>query len=348
MQSAFLVGRSKMEIRETTIPAPGPGQALVAIKAVGVCGSDVHYYRDGKIGDQVVQYPFIIGHEAAGTVEETGPGSGRVKPGDQVAIEPATPCRECNPCRRGRPNLCPRVIFLGTPPVDGAFRQYMVMPEENLLRLPGNIEPGQAAFCEPLAVGLYAWEMARPAPGAAVAVFGCGPIGLSILICAAAAGARPLIALDPLGYRRDFALRKGATAALDPGDGNAPALIREATRGEGVEISFEAAGQPGALMDATAATAIGGQVVIAGIPTGDWTIPSHEARRSELTFRNVRRSAFTAEKAIEMVAAGMIDLEGVVSHRFPLDRTAEALELAADYRDGVIKAVIEPHSGTGG
>lgn len=341
MKAAWLTARGRIEIRETPVPEPGPGEVLVRLTHTGVCGSDVHYFREGRIGDMLVEYPFIIGHETAGRVETTGPGVTGFQPGDRVAVEPAANCGDCPVCRAGRPNLCPAVRFLGTPPVHGAFREYLAMPAECLYPLPAAVSNEVGALCEPLAVGFYALALARPEPVSAMAVFGCGPIGLSIIMSARAAGAGPIFAVEPLAPRRRLARRSGATAVFDPQRADPAAAILEATGGAGVPLVFEATGQAAALPPAIETAAIAGKVMLVGIPGTDWSFPPSGARRKELILHNVRRSAFVTGQVIELVATGRIKPAPMTTHRFPLEKVAAALELAGDYRDGVVKAMVE-------
>ncbi|MFH0797075.1 MAG: alcohol dehydrogenase catalytic domain-containing protein [Candidatus Omnitrophota bacterium] len=342
MKAAYLVGKEKIEIKETPVPVPGPAEVLVRVKKVGICGSDVHYFREGRIGEQVVTFPFIVGHEAAGIVAETGPEVKGLLTGQKVAIDPGVSCGKCEVCLTGKPNLCLKVRFLGTPPVEGAFREYLVIPAANLIPLPDNVTLEEGALSEPLAVGLYATRLVSIALDDKVAIFGCGPIGLSLLLCARLAGASTLFASDLIPERRTYAKRIGADYVFDPKECDPVKEILGLTKGKGVQVTFESAGQLETLIQAVGTAALGGKVGIVGIPIEDyWQIPSYSTRRKELAFFNVRRSAFAAEKVINLMASGKIDAKGMVSYRFPLERVTEGLQLAAEYRDGVIKAMID-------
>ncbi len=342
MKAAFLTGKEKIELRDIPKPSPDGGEALVRVANVGICGSDVHYFLKGRIGDQVVEYPFIIGHEAAGIVEKAGKGVNGLKEGDRVAIEPGIPCGKCGVCLRGKPNLCRGVKFLGTPPVPGAFREYMVMPEENLMVLPEGVDTEEGALCEPLAVGLYAVMNARPAPGDAVAVFGCGPIGISVLICSVLAGAGKVFAVEKIKERVEFAKTIGADAVINPGEADPVREIMRLSGGGGVDVAYEAAGEIETLIQCVDSAALLGKVVIVGIPEQDcWEVPSHPSRKKELTLYNVRRSAFTPAKTLSLLGNGRISVKGMVTHRFPLEEIEKALKLVAGYSDGVIKAMVE-------
>ncbi len=342
MLAAFLTGIEKMEIRDVPVPEPGPGEVLIRVRHVGVCGSDVHYYKRGRIGGQIVEYPFIIGHEAAGTVSKTGKGVAGFSEGDAVAIEPGMPCRACGACLAGKPNLCPDVKFLGTPPVEGAFREFIVMPAGNILPLPAGIDTALGALVEPLGVGLYAVDLARPFPGASVAVFGCGPIGLSIIICSLLAGAGEVVAVEKIPERAALAKKIGAGAVINPDESDPVREILRLTGGAGADFTYEAAGEQETLSWCAESAALLGKVVIAGIPEQDaWVFPSHTSRRKELVLQNVRRSAFTPERVIALLGGGRISAEGIITHRFPLSEVENALRLASEYGDGVVKAMIE-------
>lgn len=342
MKAAFLTAKQKIEIRDIPVPEPGEGEALVRVRHVGICGSDVHYYRRGRIGDQVVEYPFIIGHEAAGVVEKAGRGVKDLPEGADVAIEPAVSCGRCGACLRGKPNLCRGVKFLGTPPVAGAFREYMVMPRENLLPLSDGVGTEAGALVEPLAIGLYAVELAEPLPGETAAVFGAGPIGISIIIFSLLAGAGKLIAVEKIKERAAFARGTGADFTINPDETPLAEEIMRLTADGGADILYEASGDPEALINCVEGAGLSARVLIAGIPEGDfWRVPAHPCRKKELRLQNVRRAAFTPKKVVSLLGSGRIEPGKMVTHRFPLEKLEEALNLAGDYRDGVVKAMVE-------
>jgi L-iditol 2-dehydrogenase len=342
MRAAFLTGKEKIEIRETPPPTPKPGEVMVRVKKVGICGSDVHYFKDGRIGEQIISGPFIIGHEAAGEVVETGPGVEGFTTGQKVAIEPGISCGRCEVCLTGKPNLCTKVRFLGTPPTPGAFRELLTMPAANFIPLPDNVSLEEGALSEPLGVGLYAVNLIRVSPGDSVAIFGCGPIGLSILFFAKLAGAAEIFAADLIPERRSYAKRAGADYVFDPKKENPVKEIMDLTKGRGVHAAFEAAGQKETMVQAIDSASLGGKVGMVGIPAEDcWEFPSFGARRKELALLNVRRSAFAAEKVIKLMTAGKLNIKDMVTHNFPLERVTEGMRLVADYREGVIKAIVD-------
>jgi L-iditol 2-dehydrogenase len=349
MRASRLHGIRDVKVEDLPRPEPGPGEVLLKVAAVGVCGSDVHYYTDGAIGDQVVTEPIIMGHEASAWVAAVGPQvEADLEVGQLVAIEPAIPCGECEPCQRGDPNLCPYVRFCGTPPIDGVFAEYTVMPAENCFPLPQTFTPVEGAMLEPLGVGIYAVDRARLRPGYTVAVLGAGPIGLSIAAVARAAGASEIYMTEPLAYRRRFALDYVADVALNPYPGPDEGYddvvdeIVRLTAGRGVDVAFEAAGAEETPDQCAGVARRGGSVIIAGIPKDDRMLfTASTSRHRGLTIKVVRRMKHTYPRAIRLVRHGRVEVDALVSHRFPLERIADAFETVAAYDDGVIRAVIE-------
>jgi len=342
MRAARLHGVRDLRLAEVARPAPGPGEVLLRVAAVGVCGSDVHYYQHGRIGSQVVERPIILGHEFSAWIAGLGDGVRDLEPGQLVAVEPGISCGRCEPCRQGHPNLCPEVRFCGTPPIDGVFAEYTVMPAENCYPLPEGMAAVEGAMLEPLGIALHSVDLGHLKGGQTVAVLGAGPVGLLIAAAAKAAGASEIYVTEPLAYRRRFALDTMADAALDPESEDVVAGILQLTGGRGVDVAFEAAGAAGTPQQAAAVTRIGGQVVIAGIPPdGMMTMQADTVRHKGLTIRIVRRMKHTYPRAIRLVQAGMVDVKPLASHLLPLERIAEAFEMVAGYGDGVLRAVIQ-------
>lgn len=343
MKAHYLVGPQRMQIEERPIPVPGPGEVRVKVAAVGICGSDVHYYLHGRIGNAVVQYPLLLGHEPSGVVDAVGEGVTLV-PGTRVAIEPGASCLHCEHCRAGRFNLCPHVVFLGTPPNDGILAQYRVLPEHCCVPIPESLSLIEAALLEPFGVGLHAVHLARIEIGETVAIFGAGPIGIATLLAARLAGSGVVFMTDRIPERLAFARRMGADEVCDVDKEDPVAWIREKTNGRGVDVTFEAAGVQETFTHACLAARIGGKCLILGIPPVDnLTIPMHEVRRRELLMQHVRRSNGEAFRAMGLVAAGRVMLRPLATHLFPLERAEEAVKLAANYRDGVMRAIVTPN-----
>ena len=336
-----------LRLEELPIPTPGPGEVLLRVAAVGVCGSDVHYFLEGRIGDAVVSEPLILGHEFSAQVAELGPQthSGRVdrlEIGQLVAVEPGISCGRCEPCRHGHPNLCPEVRYCGTPPIDGVFAEYAVMPAENCYPLPQGFGPAEGALLEPLGIAIHSVDLAHLKAGQTVAVLGAGPIGLLIAAVARAAGAGEVFVTEPLAYRRQFALDYAADAALDPSDTDVTAEILRLTGGRGVDVAFEAAGAADTAQQAVDMACTGGKVILVGIPADDrMTIKVSTARHKGIVLKPVFRMKHTYPRAIRLVQTGMVDVKPLATHLFPLERIGEAFELVTGYEDGVLRAVIQ-------
>ncbi len=343
MKAAVLRGIRKVAIEDVPAPDPGPGEALVRVTCVGVCGSDVHYYAHGRIGDAVVKPGQIVGHEFAGVVEKTGerlPGDPDIAPGTRVAVEPSINCGHCDCCVAGHPNQCPNVRFYGTPPVQGAFAEYVCHPLRLLFPASGDLTDADIAQIEPLGVGIHTIVRAQPAPGDTVAVFGCGPIGLFTIQCARAGGASRILATDILGYRLDLAKKIGADEVMDASSGGVPEWVMSLT-GRGADITYDCAGKQESIDDCMAAVRIGGRAALVGIPRDDRvSYEPHHMRRKELDVLNIRRSRFAVEPGLAMASAGQVDLRSMVTHDFGLDDIAKAFEIVDGYADGVIKAMI--------
>jgi L-iditol 2-dehydrogenase len=338
MRAAVQTERGRIEIVERPTPAPGPGQVLVRLRAVGICGSDVHYFVDGRIGDAVVTYPYILGHEPAGEVAALGEGVTGLTVGQRVALEPALSCGACHACNIGRPNCCPNVQFLGTPPYNGTFEDYHLYAPAQCVPIPDHVSFEAAATLEPMAVGVHAVNMARLKMGDRIAIMGCGTIGIVTMMAARAAGASFIAMSDPIPARREAAKRFGADLVLDPTADN----VVEAIQATGpIDVAFEAAGEQGAIDDATLVVRPAGTCVIIGIPAVDrialWV---HNVRRKELNLIMARRSNMELEPTIRLLGSGQLHPEQIVTHRFPLERLAEGMDLVHHYRDGVLKAMI--------
>jgi L-iditol 2-dehydrogenase len=342
MRVSRLYGVRDLRLEALAQPTPGPGEVLLKIASVGVCGSDVHYYVDGRIGDAVVTDPIIMGHEFSAWIAGLGPEVEGLEIGQLVAVEPGISCGMCESCEHGHPNLCPYVRFCGTPPIDGVYAEYAVMPAENCFPLPDGFGPDEGAMLEPLGVAIHAVDLAHLKPGQSVAVLGAGPIGLLTAAVAKAAGASELYMTEPVVHRRQFALDYAADVALDPNETDMVAEIMRLTGGRGVDVAFEAAGAPETPGQAAEVARIGGKVIIAGIPSDDsMTMRASTVRRKGLTIKLVRRMKHVYPRAILLVQKGLVDVKPLVTHLFPLERIADAFDLVVDYDDGVVRALIE-------
>jgi L-iditol 2-dehydrogenase len=343
MKSAVLTALRKIEIKDMPLPEPGTGEVRLKVAAVGVCGSDVHYHEEGRIGSQVVKFPQVLGHEPSGVVDAVGAGV-KLKPGDRVAVEPANHCGKCVYCQRGRQNLCLEMKFLGTPPIDGIFSQYRVMPEHCCFPISDSMSLTEASLLEPLGVGFHAVNLAKVGLGDTVAVFGSGPIGLVTLLAAKAAGAAKVFMTDLIPERLTFALKTGADYVMNPSDGDVVEWILDNTGGLGVDVTVDAAGKQETLDHCCLCSRRGGKAVIVGIPSVDrLLLPLHEVRRRELEMHNARRSNGEMKACIELVASGRINVKPLATHFFPLEKISDAFSLVHNYADGVIRAIIQPN-----
>jgi L-iditol 2-dehydrogenase len=343
MKAARLYAPGDIRVEEMDDPPPpGPGEVLLSVTAVGICGSDLHYYREGNIGGLTVEEPLVLGHEFAGRIAAVGT-SVSLPIGLRVAVEPGRSCGTCEACVEGHPNLCASVLFCGSAPVDGALRERMLYPASLLFPLPDHLSNAEGAALEPLGIGLHALSLARMTPGSTVAILGGGPIGLMLALLCRAAGAVEIIVSEPVAHRREAALRLGATAALDPLTESVGEAIRRMTRGRGVDVAFEAAGAADTPAEATEAVRAGGHVVLVGIPADDRVVLSHAvARRKGLTLRFARRMKHTYPRAIALVATRRVDLRPLLTHHFALAEAPEAFRVADTYSDGALKVTICP------
>lgn len=332
-----------MEMREVPTPeVVQPTDVLIRMGAVGVCGSDLHYYTTGRIGCQVVRYPFTVGHECAGTVEAVGDRVARVKPGDRVAVEPAVPCGQCDQCRGGREHTCRNNRFLGCPgQLSGALAEYLVMPEPNCFPIRVETSFARGTISEPLAIGVYALRLAALDPGASIGILGMGPIGHSVLLPARQAGFDAVYCTDRIDPRLALAASSGAAYAgnIDAVDTTREILDREPL---GLDVVFECCGQQEALDQAVDLLKPGGKLMIIGIPEVDRvSFPVDRTRRAELCIQNVRRQVGCVEEALDLIENRKVDIDPLITHHFGFDQSKEAFDLVADYRDGVVKAMIE-------
>jgi len=343
MKSALLTGLSSIEIQERKKPEiRNPDDVLIRMESVGICGSDIHYYREGGIGDAKISYPYSIGHEGAGTVEETGPGVRTLRPGDRIAIDPAMPCFSCKQCRAGRPHMCENLRFLGCPDqAEGCLSEYIIMPETSCFPIPASVTFDQAVIAEPLTIGLYSVKRSGITGADSAAVLGAGPIGLSVLLTLQYKYGTSVYVSEKIPERMEAACRAGAVWAGNPDEENIPGSLLKQAGGE-PDIVFECCGKQEAVNDAVEILRPGGTLVIVGIPSVDTiTFDPHLIRRKEISILNIRRQNGCVQETLDLIAEKHIDADVMITHRFPLSEVADAFSLVADYRDGVIKALVE-------
>lgn len=342
MRAMVLTGIRAMEMREVPDPRiEAPNDVLIRIARVGVCGSDVHYYTTGRIGAQVVRYPFAVGHECAGVVEAVGPEVTHVRVGDRVAIEPAMPCFECDQCKAGRAHTCRKLRFLGCPgQAEGSLSEYIVMPEHCCFKLKDETTLEEGVLSEPLAIGVYACQLAGDLQGKRIGILGSGPIGLSVLMPARAQGVGKVYMTDKIDARLELAKQTGAdwTGNVDRID--AVKAIEEAEPLL-LDYVFECCGQQDAVDQAVRMLRPGGKLVMIGIPEVDRiSFQIDLMRRKEICFQNVRRQNECTGRTIDLIEDRTLPAATMVTHHFPFERTKEAFDLVAAYQDGVMKAMI--------
>ena len=343
MKAMVLTGIRQMEMQDLPMPEiKKDTDVLIKMKVVGVCGSDVHYYSLGKIGSQVVQYPFPVGHEGAGEVIEVGTKVTKVKRGDRIAIEPAMPCGECDQCKAGRPHTCRKLRFLGCPgQANGCMSEYIVMPEHSCLPISDQMTYTEAAISEPLAIGVYAVNQSIPMKEATIGILGFGPIGMSVLLPAIAKGAEKIYVTDLIDERLTIAKACGATWIGNPSKED---VVNGITTKEPLllDVVFECCGKQEAMDQAIEMLKPGGKLMIIGIPEFDhWSFSVDLLRRKEITVQSIRRQNHSVEEALSMMENKVVNVGKMPTHRFSFDRTKEAFDLVTNYSDGVMKAMID-------
>lgn len=331
-----MVRPGQIEVEERPVPEPGPGQVLVEVSAVGVCGSDVHWFTEGRIGDLSVSGPLVLGHEAAGVVRALGPGPGRLKVGQRVTMEPGIPCGSCGACRSGRYNLCPDVKFFATPPVDGAFARYVVHDQDFCYPLPDHLSDDAGALLEPLSVAIWATWKARITIGDRVLVTGAGPIGLLVAAVARAAGAAEVVVTDTQAARLPRATEMGATAVIDA------STDAGAVGGVGADVLVECSGAAQALESGLRGLRGAGRAVVVGMSAEERVLlPLSYVQNREIELTGTYRYANTYPTAIALAAAGTVRLDDIVTGHYGLGEVEQAL--GAGRRDPLaVKPVVVP------
>lgn len=341
-RAAFMTGLNKMEIRDIEVPKLREKDVLVKLEYVGICGSDVHYLEHGKIGDFVVNGDFILGHECAGTVIETGSGVQHLKVGDKVALEPGITCGQCEFCKTGRYNLCRDVEFLATPPYHGSLMNYIAFPENMCFKLPDNITTKEGALVEPLAVGMHAAMQGNVKLGDSVVILGAGTIGLVTLLACKAYGATEITVVDVIPKRLEYARKLGATSIVNAAETDVFSEIEKLTDKKGVDIVIETAGSARTISQTPYLIKNGGTIVLVGLAPQDIIefnfakIMAKEAQiKSVFRYRNIYPTA------IKAIAKGIIDITGIVTHEFDFDEVAKAFDYVINNKQDVVKAVIK-------
>ncbi|NJP40312.1 NAD(P)-dependent alcohol dehydrogenase [Oscillospiraceae bacterium HV4-5-C5C] len=341
MKAAIMTGRGRMDFTTRPIPGPAADEVLVKIEYVGICGSDLHYYEHGAIGNYIVRPPFVLGHEAGGTVVEAGPAVTSLRPGDRVALEPGKTCGHCEFCKSGRYNLCPDVAFFATPPVDGVFQEYVAHPADLCFKLPEQVSTMEGALIEPLAVGFHAANQGGAHLGQTCVVMGSGCIGLVSMMALKAMGVTRVYVVDIMEKRLNKALELGATAVINSADTPAGEAIAKLTDGKGADLIIETAGTEITTRQAIEVAKKGATIVLVGYSkSGELTLPVSLALDKELTFKTVFRYRHIYPLAIDAVAAGLVNLKALPTHFFRFEDIQTAMDRSVKEKAEIVKSVI--------
>lgn len=342
MKAAVMTDIGQIGFTEKPKPVPGDDEVLVKLEYVGICGSDLHYYESGRIGDYIVEPPFVLGHEPGGIVEQVGKNVAHLKIGDKVALEPGKTCGKCRFCKEGKYNLCPDVIFFATPPVDGVFQEYVAHDASLCFKLPDNVSTLEGALIEPLAVGFHAAIQGEAQAGQKAIVFGAGCIGLVTMMALKARGITNVVVVDVMEKRLEKALELGAFAVINSSGEDVAVRSLELTGGEGFDLAVETAGT-----EITAAQCIqtvrkGAVIVLVGYgKSGMMNLPMSLALDKEVTFKTVFRYRHVYPIAIEAVSSGQVNLKGIVTHQFEFDQLQEAMDRCVKDKANIVKAIIK-------
>lgn len=341
MKVAVMLGIGKMGFEEREIPKAKDDEVLVKLEYVGICGSDLHYYETGAIGDYVVKPPFVLGHEPGGTVVEVGKNVKHLKVGDRVALEPGKTCGHCEFCKTGRYNLCPDVVFFATPPVDGVFQEYVAHEADLCFKLPDQVSTLEGALIEPLAVGFHAAMQGGARAGQTAVVMGAGCIGLVSMMALKAMGVSKVYVVDIMEKRLQKALELGADGIINGAQTDVAEEVKRLTDGKGCDLVVEAAGSQTTTVQAIHMTKKGATIVLVGYSkSGEMTLPTSLILDKELTLKSVFRYRHIYPMAIEAVAAGRVNLKGIVTDIFELDEAQKAMDYSVNHKADIVKAVI--------
>ena len=341
MKVAVMNGIGQMGFIERDIPTPGPDEVLVKLEYVGICGSDMHYYETGAIGKYVVKPPFVLGHEPGGRVVEVGENVRHLKVGDRVALEPGKTCGHCEFCRKGEYNLCPDVIFFATPPVDGVFQEYVAHEAALCFKLPDNVSTMEGALIEPLAVGFHAANQGGAHAGQTAVVLGAGCIGLVSMMALKVEGVSKVYVVDLMEKRLEKAIELGADGVINGREQDAVEAVMQLTGGRGCDLVIETSGTEICTRQAISMTRKGATIVLVGYSkSGEMTLPLSLALDKELTFKTVFRYRHIYPMAIDAVAAGKVNLKGIVTDIFDFDDIQNAMDKSVSDKNNIVKAVV--------
>jgi len=341
-KAAVLTKINEIVLEDRPVPQPGEHDVLIAVKSVGICGSDVHYWTHGEIGPFVLKAPMILGHESSGQVVQVGAKVKHLKVGDRITMEPGYPCRRCNHCKVGRYNLCVDMIFWATPPYDGSLSNYVTHPADFCFKLPDHVSYDEAALCEPLSVGVHAVSRANVGVGSNVLITGAGPIGLVSLLAARGAGAGHVIVTDVRPERLAVAKEMGADFVIDVSKfSEAEVLQQLATMVPEIDVTIECSGATPSICLGIKGTRSGGVLVLVGLGAAEVKIPLVEAAVREVDIRGVFRYANSYPKALALIASGKLNLKPLITHHYKLEEVIEAFTVAKDGKDKDNKMAIK-------
>lgn len=342
MKVAVMNGIGKMGFEERDIPEPKADEVLVKLEYVGICGSDLHYYETGAIGDYVVKPPFVLGHEPGGTVVEVGKNVTHLKVGDRVALEPGKTCGHCEFCKQGKYNLCPEVVFFATPPVDGVFQEYVAHEADLCFKLPENVSTLEGALIEPLAVGFHAAIQGDAHLGQKAVVMGAGCIGLVSMMALKARGVSEVYMVDIMEKRLEKAMELGASGVINGAREDVLERVKELTDNKGMDLVIETAGTEITTRQAIHMAKKGSVIVLVGYSkSGEMKLPMSLVLDKELTFKTVFRYRHIYPMAIDAVASGKVNLKGIVTNIFALDEAQKAMDYSVNNKADIVKAVIK-------
>jgi L-iditol 2-dehydrogenase len=344
MKAAVLDKPLSIEVKDVDIPNPGKNEALIKVYCIGVCGSDVHYYEHGKIGRYEVKDPIILGHEVAGEVVKIGEDVTDVSVGDRVAVEPGVTCGRCQYCKSGRYNLCPDVVFMATPPINGSWAEYVTVRSDFLFKLPDEMSFEAGALLEPLSVGYHAMNRGKVGPADRVFITGLGPIGILAIQAAKMFGVSEIYASDVVPYRRQLAADMGLTAVIDPINENVQERLGELTGNEGVNVIIETSGNGRVISDTVEQVKRGGRIVLIGLPTmNEIPLDISQIIDLEIDVHGVFRYANTYPAVIQALSRSSLDIEKMITHKFALQDIKAAVEVARIQKDSSMKVMIYPN-----
>ncbi len=343
MKAAVLHGHHQIMVQDLPVPSVCPDDVLVRVKSVGICGSDLHYWRTGAIGNLIIKEPLVLGHELSGQVVDVGRSVSHLSVGDRVVVEPAAPCGRCRFCRTGRYNLCPEKRFMGDPPSNGAFAEFVAWPAAFAYRMPAEMTFDEGALVEPLSIGTYATGRAHITPGDKVLIMGAGPVGLMTLIAAVTHGASEIHVVDVFDWRLEKAKEFGATATINAKSENVTERIRELTKGEYVDVTMETSGSPDAAAQSVKVTRRGGTIALVGLyDSAEFQYPLLDVLMKEISVVGNYDGAHSFPTSLQIMASRKFDTKKMITHHIPLDKIETGFKIMEEKKEHVLKIQVHP------